>query len=97
MVAAKLPAVSVIEPEAVRLIVFVPVSAMVLVSAKSPVMLAVTLPMPLMALSIVVLAVRLNAKVALLDKVTALAVPSVPVEVALPICKVPPLTVVAPL
>jgi hypothetical protein len=95
-VAAKLPAVSVIEPEAVRLIVFVPVSAMLLVSAKSPMMLAVTLPTPLMVLSMVVLAVRLNAKVALFDKVTALVVPKVPVVVALPICSVPPLTDVAP-
>ena len=62
----------------------------------APVIVAVTLPVPLMLLSIVVVAARLNAKVALLDKVTALAVPSVPVEPALPICKVPPLTEVAP-
>jgi len=62
----------------------------------APVIVAVTLPVPLMLLSIVVTAARLNAKVALLAKVTALAVPSVPVAPELPICKVPPLTVVAP-
>ena len=68
------------EPDAVRLMVLlVPVSAMLLVSAKSPVMVADTLPSPLMILSMVVLAVRLKARLALFVSVTPLAVPNVPV------------------
>ena len=76
--------------------VLVPVSAMLLVSAKSPVMLAVTLPSPLTALVILVLTFLLKARVALLLNATEFAVPSVPVAPPLPTCSVPPLTEVVP-
>ena len=96
LVAAKEPDVWVMEPEAVRLMVLVPVSAMSLVTAKSPVIVAVTLPLPPMDLSMLVLTFLLNDRVALFDSVTPGAVPRLPVAPPLPTCKVPAVTVVVP-
>ena len=97
LVAAKVPAVWVMDPEAVRLMVLVPVSAMLLPSARSPVMLAVTLPLPLMALSMLVLTERLKVSWVLFDNVTLDVLPNVPVLPPLPTCRVPPVMFVAPL
>ena len=96
LVAARLPAVSAIEPDALRLMVLVPVRAMSLASSKSPVMVAVTLPLPLMLLSIVVLTFLLKANVAPPAKVTDCVEPKLPVAPPLPTCKAPILTVVVP-
>ena len=62
----------------------------------APVMEADTLPVPEMLLAMVVEAERKKFRLALLDSVTAPPVPRVPVMPPLPICKVPPLTVVVP-
>ena len=59
------------------------------------VMLADTLPVPEIALLMVVLLVRTKLRLALPDKATAPA-PNVPVVPALPICNVPPVTAVVP-
>ena len=63
----------------------------------APVMDADTLPVPEMLLPMVVAAERTKLRLELLDKVTAPPVPRVPVVPPLPICRVPALTVVAPL
>ena len=60
---------------------------------RSPVIFADTLPLPLMALLIIVLVASAKLRLAPLLNVTA-PLPSVPVVPLLPICNVPPLTAV---
>ena len=104
LAAKVLPAAWVIEPVVLKMALLVcepvaPDNVMVLLSARMlpvPVMVALTLPLPEMVLSMLVFALRTKLRLAPLDSVTVPPLPKVPVLPALPICKVPPLTVVVP-
>ena len=104
LVAEIVPVDWVIEPVVFKMALLVcepaaPESAMLPLIAKLlpvPVMVALTLPLPEIWSSMLVLTLRTKFKLAPLESVTTPPLPKVPVPPPLPICKVPALTVVVP-